>query len=186
MDLTQKDFQVLDALGSQEIETQRQLAAYAGISLGQVNYIVKGLLDKGFIKIGKFRKSSKKIKYAYLLTPKGIEAKSKLAVRYVIRRLNKYHSLRQRMTNRLLRVKSRGIRKFIFVGPDVVCDFVTSIIQENDFGLEMVGWCNSCNGLANFEFIDVDACLIFDSEVDNLKEISQRSGIAKKKIIPLW
>jgi len=79
--LTEKDFQVLDAIDRHEIPTQRQLAAHAGISLGQVNYVLRSFLDRGLVKLGNFRKNPKKVvSYAYLLTPKGLEEKSKLAI----------------------------------------------------------------------------------------------------------
>ncbi len=48
---SEKTFQVLDALDRQEISNQRQLAEHTGVSLGQVNYILKSLLDKGLVKI---------------------------------------------------------------------------------------------------------------------------------------
>jgi DNA-binding IclR family transcriptional regulator len=46
-----KTFAVLDALHREEISNQRQLANHAGVSLGQVNYLLKGLIEKGFVKI---------------------------------------------------------------------------------------------------------------------------------------
>ena len=94
MEPSEKTFQVLDILDRQEISTQRQLAEHSGISLGQVNYILKSLLEKGLVKIGNFRKHPRKIGYVYLLTPRGIEAKSRLAVRFVMSKLNEYSNLR--------------------------------------------------------------------------------------------
>ena len=79
--LSEKHFQILETLDVQEISTQRQLAEFAGISLGQINYVLKQFLAKGLVKIGNFRKNPHKIGYAYLLTQKGIETKSKLAAR---------------------------------------------------------------------------------------------------------
>ena len=79
--LSEKHFQILETLDVQEISTQRQLAKLTGISLGQINYVLKQFLAKGLIKIGNFRKNPHKIGYAYLLTQKGIETKSKLAAR---------------------------------------------------------------------------------------------------------
>ena len=73
---SEKTFQVLDALDREEISTQRQLADNSGISLGQVNYILKSLLGKGLVKVSNFKKNPNKIGYAYFLTPKGIEEKS--------------------------------------------------------------------------------------------------------------
>ena len=99
MDDPEKTFQVLDTLDTQEILTQRQLADHAGISLGQVNYILKSLLERGLVKIGNFRKNTHKIGYMYLLTPKGIEAKSRLAVKFIVYKLNdgRQNSIRQQI-----------------------------------------------------------------------------------------
>jgi DNA-binding Lrp family transcriptional regulator len=64
MVLSDKAFEVLDTLDRQPIINQRQLAQHAGISLGQVNYILKSLLGKGFVKVGNFRKSPHKVGYS--------------------------------------------------------------------------------------------------------------------------
>ena len=63
MELSTKDFHVLDALDSYEITTQRQLSERAGISLGHVNYVLKVLLKKGLIKIDDFYQSTNKKNY---------------------------------------------------------------------------------------------------------------------------
>ena len=84
MEFSLKDFHVLDALDSYDITTQRQLSEKSGISLGHVNYLLKILLKKGLVKMGNFSKSPNKFGYAYHLTPKGIEAKSRLAALFVV------------------------------------------------------------------------------------------------------
>ena len=109
MELTEKAFRVLDALDRQEISTQRQLAEHAEVSLGQVNYVLKSLLEKGLVKIGNFRKSQRKTEYVYLLTPKGIETKSRLAVSFVMARLREYNRLRQRLAERLAVIENNGM-----------------------------------------------------------------------------
>ena len=73
MNFSEKHFQILGTLDSQEISSQRQLAKSTGISLGHINYVLKRLLEKGLVKTGNFRKNPYKIGYTYLLTPKGIE-----------------------------------------------------------------------------------------------------------------
>ena len=55
--------------------TQRQIAKKSGFSIGKVNYCLKALIDIGFIKIQNFNNSTKKLNYAYVLTPKGIKEK---------------------------------------------------------------------------------------------------------------
>ena len=42
------------------------------MSLGKINYCLKSLIEKGFIKVNNFRNSNNKIQYSYLLTPKEI------------------------------------------------------------------------------------------------------------------
>ena len=60
MEPKEKDYPILDAIGNQSITTQRELADHVGISLGQVNYVLKSFLEKGLIKITNFTKSKKK------------------------------------------------------------------------------------------------------------------------------
>ena len=103
--LSEKHFQILETLDRQEISTQRQLAKSTGISLGQINYVLKQFLSKGLIKIGNFRKNPRKIGYAYLLTPKGIEEKSKLAARFIISKLKEYNNIRGKLLERLTAIE---------------------------------------------------------------------------------
>lgn len=75
--------------------TQRDLADALGVSLGKTNYCIKALLDKGFIKIESFSKSTNKLAYAYLLTPAGITEKAGLTIRFLERKIAEYKSLTQ-------------------------------------------------------------------------------------------
>lgn len=74
--------------------SQRELARDAGVSLGKLNYVLRALIDKGWIKAGNFSRSQKKLNYAYLLTPSGIEAKAKLTRAFLARKLHEYDRLR--------------------------------------------------------------------------------------------
>jgi len=95
MKLTEKSFQVLDALYEHEVFSQRQLAKLSGVSLAQVNYILKRLLEKGLVKIKNFEKNPRKTTYLYLLTPDGMKAKSRTAVRFLMSKLREYNHLRE-------------------------------------------------------------------------------------------
>ena len=68
----QNKFQILKSLERDSHPTQRQLSNDLGVSLGKINYCLKGLIEKGFIKVNNFRNSNNKIQYSYLLTPKGV------------------------------------------------------------------------------------------------------------------
>ena len=86
---------VLRALEANPELSQRQLAAELGVSLGGVNYALKALIDRGFVKADNFRKSGSKVTYLYVLTPKGIAEKSALATAFLGRKLEEYEVLRQ-------------------------------------------------------------------------------------------
>ena len=86
---------VLRALEANPELSQRQLAAELGVSLGGVNYALKALIERGFVKADNFRKSGTKVAYLYVLTPKGIAEKSALANAFLGRKLEEYEVLRQ-------------------------------------------------------------------------------------------
>ena len=67
---------------------QRNLAKTLGLSLGKLNYIIKSLKQKGYIKVKNFNNNPNKMNYLYFLTPKGLTKKTKLAINY-LDRLNK-------------------------------------------------------------------------------------------------
>lgn len=75
--------------------SQRDLAEALGVSVGKTNYCVRGLVDKGLLKMNNFRNSQNKLAYAYLLTPAGIAAKADLTARFLKRRLVEYESLKK-------------------------------------------------------------------------------------------
>lgn len=185
MELTEKAFQVLDALDRQEISTQRQLAEHAGVSLGQVNYVLKSLLEKGLVKIGNFRKSQRKTEYVYLLTPKGIEAKSRLAVSFVMARLREYNRLRQRLEERLAVIENKGHVRIVFVGPPIVKEFVVSIIRERLLKLVLVAHCNNWKDLKGYDPASFDIALLFDGNSKGIRKIGEAIGISPDKLLPL-
>ena len=87
--------QVMRALEVEPEQSQRQLAKKLGISLGGVNYALRALIERGFVTAENFRKSSSKIAYLYVLTPKGITEKTSLAAAFLGRKLEEFEVLKQ-------------------------------------------------------------------------------------------
>ena len=87
-------FRVLRLLSQNPEMSQRDLAAAVGISTGSIHYVLKALVDKGLIKLGKFTASKDKRRYAYVLTPKGIAARAALTRRFLIRKMAEYEMLK--------------------------------------------------------------------------------------------
>ena len=72
---------------------QRELAEELGISLGKTNYCLKALIEKGWVKVGNFKRSKSKMDYAYLLTPKGLEEKARVTLQFFRRKQKEYETL---------------------------------------------------------------------------------------------
>ena len=88
-------FDLLRKLEANPNYTQRELAKEMGISLGQVNYCIKKLIDKGLVKFENFKKSPNKVSYIYLLTPKGIEEKGKMTFEFLKIKVKEYELLKK-------------------------------------------------------------------------------------------
>ena len=72
----------------------RQVADEVGISNGSAYYILTALIEKGFVKLGNFKKNPRKGQYSYLLTPKGIREKSLLTHCFIERKREEFKILR--------------------------------------------------------------------------------------------
>ena len=79
--------------------SQRDLAAKLGFSLGKLNYCLKELKIKGFVKINNFKKSKSKMKYIYVLTPGGIAVKTKLTINFMKRKMQEYDELKKEIAD---------------------------------------------------------------------------------------
>ena len=87
------EYKVLRWLEKNPNITQRQLAKELGVSLGKTHYLVKSLIDVGWVKLDNFQKSDNKWGYAYLLTPMGIAEKAAITARFLVRKQREYSAL---------------------------------------------------------------------------------------------
>jgi MarR family transcriptional regulator, temperature-dependent positive regulator of motility len=87
-------FRVLRLIESRPEISQRELADELGISLGQINYQLKALKERGLIKVGNFLRSDNKLAYVYLLTPKGVADKLSITKHFLERKRNEFALLK--------------------------------------------------------------------------------------------
>ena len=90
-------YRLLKILAEEPKLGQREMAKKMGISLGKVNFCVSELAAKGWIKITRLKSARKKIPYIYMLTPKGLEEKGKLTVRFLKRKLAEYEEIKKQI-----------------------------------------------------------------------------------------
>ncbi len=86
-------YRLLNLLSNKPDISQRALAASLGLSLGKINYALKALMEKGLIKAEKFYNSKNKRAYSYILTPKGMEEKAAVTIRYFKKKMSEYEEL---------------------------------------------------------------------------------------------
>jgi EPS-associated MarR family transcriptional regulator len=88
-------YRALKILEQQPDLTQRQLAEKLDVSLGKTHYLVKSLIDVGWIKLDNFQRADNKWVYAYLLTPKGIVEKAGITKLFLVRKKQEYIQLQE-------------------------------------------------------------------------------------------
>jgi EPS-associated MarR family transcriptional regulator len=86
-------YRILKRLEANPELSQRELARELGVSVGKINYGLRALVDLGLIKATNFVNSRNKPGYIYVLTPKGIQAKARTAVRYFRQKLAEYEEI---------------------------------------------------------------------------------------------
>jgi EPS-associated MarR family transcriptional regulator len=101
-------YQLLKHLEQNPEMSQRQLASELGISLGKANYCLKALVEKGWVKAGNFRRNPNKLQYGYLLTPKGVDEKARVTLRFLKSKQQEYETLQKEINE--LRKEAANLR----------------------------------------------------------------------------
>ena len=76
-------------------QSQRALSKQCGVSVGSIHYCIKALVEKGYVKARNFKNAQKKLAYAYILTPSGINLKKELTLAFLKRKQAEYEALRK-------------------------------------------------------------------------------------------
>ena len=87
-------YKLLKLLHENPKMNQREIASALGLSLGKANFCLRALIEKGWIKVGNFSRSSNKKAYVYLLTLRGIEEKAEVTREFLSRKQKEYEELK--------------------------------------------------------------------------------------------
>ena len=87
------EYRALKILEQKPDLTQRQLSEALGVSLGKTNYVLKSLIDVGWVKLDNFQRSDNKWGYAYLLTPMGVAEKAAITLRFLKKKQQEHNDL---------------------------------------------------------------------------------------------
>jgi EPS-associated MarR family transcriptional regulator len=95
--LNQEEIELEILKNTGKVISHKTLAEEVGYSVGKVNYVLRGLIEKGLIKAERFINSDKKLQYKYLLTEKGIKEKVDITQRFIDRKKAEYDKLQAEM-----------------------------------------------------------------------------------------
>ena len=95
MEKSDNEYKILKIFQDNPNATQREVAKELNLSLGKTNYIIRALVDKGWIKLSNFKRSDNKLGYIYLLTKQGIAEKSILTQIFLRKKSEEYNRLKK-------------------------------------------------------------------------------------------
>jgi len=99
---------ILDKLQKNPEVTQRDLSQDLDMSLGKVNFLIKELGKKGWVKIKRVKNRKNKLALLYILTPNGIRQKLRLTRKFLRRKVKEYEKLEQEIQQLKQEIKKNG------------------------------------------------------------------------------
>lgn len=164
-------FLLLSEIEQEATLSQRELAGRLGIALGLVNSYLKNLVARGFVRIKAFPRN----RYGYLLTPKGLAEKSRLAYQHLSYFTNMYQSARQEYRQLFSRLQQQGVRRVVFCGVDETAEIAYLSLRET--GLELAAIMDDAQaGAAFFEMTVVPLAGAAEASIDPVVITSLKRG----------
>jgi EPS-associated MarR family transcriptional regulator len=96
--------------------SQRDIARELGVSVGKVNYCLRAVARKGWIKATNFRNSQNKAAYLYWLTPRGVQMKARMTAKFLSIKVREYEALRAEIEQ--MRNETESAAGVYFARPD--------------------------------------------------------------------
>jgi DNA-binding MarR family transcriptional regulator len=113
-----RELTLLEKIENDPDVNQSTLATQLGVAVGTVNWHLKRLIAKGYVKV----KRAERKKLRYIITPDGIALRARLAVDYVERSFSLYRKTRQRVREYLSEIKTAGYNRIRIIGKGDVAD----------------------------------------------------------------
>jgi DNA-binding MarR family transcriptional regulator len=104
--VTSRDMLLLEQIEIDPDISQANLASQLGVAVGTVNWHLKRLIAKGYVKV----KRAQRRKLRYLITSQGISRRARLTVNYVEHSMQLYRKTRRRVQQLLTEVRSAGVQ----------------------------------------------------------------------------
>lgn len=136
----QSEIDFLTELERGDVITQMSLAKRVSVSVGFVNALLKRAVKKGYVKV----QAAPYKRYAYYLTPKGFQEKSRLVTEYLETSLDFFRLARGEYAELFARAKSCGQNKFVLAGDGELSEI--ALLAASEVGVDVVGvYCPGSN-----------------------------------------
>jgi predicted transcriptional regulator len=136
---TARDMLLLEQIETDPDVTQASLASQLGVAVGTVNWHLKRLVAKGYVKV----KRARRRKLRYLITTQGINLRARLTVDYVERSMHLYRKTRRRVQSLISEARAAGydtVRIEVFKGsPDDIADICRLTCMEQGVAVVIEG-----------------------------------------------
>lgn len=180
---------ILDAIDENNRTTQRELSEATGLNLAKVNFLLRRLAEQGQLKLRNISKSPNKLKYLYVLTPRGIAEKSRLTLRFAKRTMDAYAQIQKNLQARLMQLKQIGVERLVLLGEGEVTDMVIDAVKRVD-GLSVAAIVGAKSGgkrrgipvLTVIDGIAYDRAIPCDDMEIYTEQLLVQSGIDKEKL----
>jgi len=126
-----RELTLLEKIENDPDVNQSTLATQLGVAVGTVNWHLKRLIAKGYVKV----KRAERKKLHYIITPEGIALRARLAVDYVERSFSLYRKTRQRVREYLSEIKSAGYDRIRIIGKGDVADICRLTCLEHGIAI---------------------------------------------------
>lgn len=186
-----KTLLLLEAIGKEECQSQRELSKKIRMSLGLVNTFIRQL---------KIRKIFKTVnlpgnKVRYMLTSKGLAEKANLRRQYLSYSIRYYNEIKQRVSEVLSALKQNGKKKIIIYGTGELCEITCIVLGEHNVNnvkiIDDKKAGQTICGLKIYDetrikFFDFDAVVIMDFENISITRIELiKKGVPSNKIFAI-
>ncbi|NCP88342.1 MAG: hypothetical protein CO094_04005 [Anaerolineae bacterium CG_4_9_14_3_um_filter_57_17] len=112
------DLPLLEQIERDPDVTQADLATQLGVAVGTINWHLKRLVEKGYVKV----KRAERRKLKYIITPEGLTLRARLMVDYVEQQFHLYRRVRQKVKDAALALRSEGVERVRLLGEGDVAD----------------------------------------------------------------
>jgi DNA-binding MarR family transcriptional regulator len=126
---TDRDLVLLEQLEQNPDATQALLANQLGVAVGTINWHLKRLIEKGYIKARRVERR----KLRYIITPEGLALRARLTLDYIQNSFRLYRLVRERSISALQQLEQAGISSVYLQGEGDVAEICRLTCLEKGF-----------------------------------------------------